>query len=62
MPLAAHGHWQGAALRLDAAWGDPEGSTPLVRAQGEAPVATLAEAEALGESTARQLRALGARV
>ena len=62
MPLAAHGHWQGTALRLDAAWGDPEGSAPLVRAQGEAPVATLAEAEALGESTARQLRALGARV
>jgi len=62
MPLAAHGHWQGAALRLDAAWGDPEGSAPLVRAQGEASVATLAEAEALGESTARQLRALGARV
>lgn len=60
MPLAAHGHWQGAALRLDAAWGDPEGRVPLVRAQAQAPVATLTEAEALGEAVAAQLRAGGA--
>ncbi len=60
MPLAAHGHWQGATLRLDAAWGDPEGRVPLVRAQAQAPVATLTEAEALGEAVAAQLRAGGA--
>jgi hydroxymethylbilane synthase len=60
MPLAAHGHWLGATLRLDAAWGDPEGRVPLVRAQAQAPVATLTEAEALGEAVAAQLRAGGA--
>ncbi len=64
MPLAAHGTWQGTALRLDAAWGDPEGPvrghTALVRAQAQVAVATLAEAEALGEAVAAQLRAGGA--
>ncbi|MBO9679446.1 MAG: hydroxymethylbilane synthase [Acidovorax sp.] len=64
MPLAAHGTWQGATLRLDAAWGDPEGParghTALVRAQAQAPISTLAEAEALGEAVAAQLRAGGA--
>lgn len=61
MPLAAHARWNGAALHLDAAWGDPEGRTPLVRAQGQDNAATLERAEALGASVAKQLRANGAR-
>jgi len=60
MPLAAHGQWQGGTLHLDAAWGDPEGRTALVRAQAQAAVATLAQAEALGDTVAAQLRAGGA--
>jgi hydroxymethylbilane synthase len=60
MPLAAHGQWQGHQLRLDAAWGDIEGRLPLVRVHGQATVTTLAEAEALGEAVAAQLRAGGA--
>ena len=60
MPLAAHGQWQGRTLHLDAAWGDPEGRTALVRAQAQAAVATLAQAEALGDAVAAQLRAGGA--
>ncbi|ODU58458.1 MAG: hydroxymethylbilane synthase [Comamonadaceae bacterium SCN 68-20] len=60
MPLAAHGQWQGCTLHLDAAWGDPEGRTALVRAQAQAAVATLAQAEALGDAVAAQLRAGGA--
>ncbi len=60
MPLAAHGQWQGSTLHLDAAWGDPEGRTALVRAQAQAGVATLAQAEALGDAVAAQLRAGGA--
>ncbi len=60
MPLAAHGQWQGSTLHLDAAWGDPEGRTALVRAQAQAAVATLAQAEALGDAVAAQLRAGGA--
>ncbi len=60
MPLAAHGQWQGSTLHLDAACGDPEGRTALVRAQAQAAVATLAQAEALGDAVAAQLRAGGA--
>ena len=60
MPLAAHGQWQGGTLHLDAAWGDPEGRTALVRTQAQAAVATLAQAEALGDAVAAQLRAGGA--
>ena len=62
MPLAAHGMLSGdGTLRLDAAWGDPEGRAPLVRAQAHGPVGTLAQAEALGNAVAGQLRAGGAR-
>lgn len=61
MPLAAHGTLRGNVLQLDAAWGDPEGQSPLVRAHASAAVNTLAEAEALGEDIARSLRAGGAR-
>jgi hypothetical protein len=38
MPLAAHARWQAdGALRIDAAWGDPEGNAPLVKVQALAP-------------------------
>lgn len=62
MPLAAHGTLAAdGTLQLDAAWGDPEGHAPLVRAQARAPVGTLAQAEALGEAVSARLRAGGAR-
>ncbi len=61
MPLAAHGQWSGGTLQLDAAWGDVTEPLPLVRAQGQAPVATLAQAEALGLQVAERLCAAGAR-
>lgn len=57
MPLAAYAHWQGNTLQLDAAWGDPEGQLPLARAQGQAPVADVHAAHALGEQVARDLQA-----
>jgi hydroxymethylbilane synthase len=60
MPLAAHAVLEGGALRLQAAWGDPQGSTVLVRAQAQTTVLDLASAEALGLDVARQLRAGGA--
>ena len=61
MPLAAHGTLNDGVLQLDAAWGDTEGQTPLVHARASAPVATLAQAEALGANIAERLRAGGAR-
>ncbi|BEU95984.1 hydroxymethylbilane synthase [Acidovorax sp. DW039] len=61
MPLAAHGHLEGTTLHLDAAWGDPEGQAPLVRASASAHVTTLAEADALGLAIAQRLRDAGAR-
>jgi hydroxymethylbilane synthase len=61
MPLAAHARWQlGGALRIDAAWGDPEGAAALVRVHSVADVADFVQAGALGESAARMLRAAGA--
>lgn len=61
MPLAAHAQWQAdGTLRLDAAWGDPEGWKPLVRASAAAPVARADDAEALGADVSAQLRAGGA--
>ncbi len=52
-------------MLLQAAWGDPASIesghiTPLVHAQKTAPVRTFAEAEALGEAVAAELRAGGA--
>ena len=61
MPLAAHGRLVDGVLHLDAAWGDPDGRTPLVRASSSAQVATLAQADALGTDIAARLRAGGAR-
>ena len=61
MPLAAHARWQGdGALRIDAAWGDPEGNAPLVRVHAEAQAADFAQAGVLGEDAAALLRAAGA--
>lgn len=61
MPLAAHARWQpDGALRIDAAWGDPEGRAALVRVQAEAAVAELAQADALGQRAAGLLRDAGA--
>ncbi|CAB5705260.1 Porphobilinogen deaminase [Delftia tsuruhatensis] len=61
MPLAAHGTFDGALLRLDAAWGDPEGRLPLVRVHGSATVTDFASADALGQHVASLLQAAGAR-
>lgn len=60
MPLAAHAVLEGGQLHIDAAWGDPEQRTPLVRARASGPAATLDEADALGQAVAAQLRAQGA--
>ncbi|WP_269759356.1 hydroxymethylbilane synthase [Variovorax sp. E3] len=61
MPLAAHARWQAdGALRIDAAWGDPEGKAPLVKVHALAPAGDFAQADALGEHAAALLRAAGA--
>jgi len=61
MPLAAHAVLHGVVLDLHAAWGNPDNTqAPLVRAHSQGEVATLEDAEALGLSAARQLRAQGA--
>ncbi len=60
MPLAAYARLEGAVLHLDAAWGDPQGRTPLVRASGSSHAITLEQANHLGEGVAAQLRAGGA--
>jgi len=61
MPLAAHARWQAdGALRIDAAWGDPEGNVPLVKVHALAQAGDFAEADALGQHAAALLRAAGA--
>ncbi len=60
MPLAAHASFSGEYLQLAAAWGDPEGSGPLVRAMDAAAVADIEQAAVLGTGIAAQLRAGGA--
>jgi hydroxymethylbilane synthase len=60
MPLAAHAELKGDRLQIRAAWGDPQETAPLVRAQAEGAVRSLPDAEALGESVARHLRQQGA--
>ena len=63
MPLAAYAHWDTAgpdSLRLDAAWGDPEGLQRVVRVSETTPVQDLRQAEALGQRVADALRAAGA--
>lgn len=61
MPLAAHAVLDGGTLKLSAAWGDPEGVAPLLRAEGSAEVGDSAQAEALGMRVAADLRSQGAR-
>ncbi|HEY0201701.1 MAG TPA: hydroxymethylbilane synthase, partial [Burkholderiaceae bacterium] len=61
MPLAAHAHFgPDGALRLRAAWGDPDRPGLLVRADAQARVTTEPEAQALGERVAQTLRDGGA--
>lgn len=61
MPLAAHARWQAdGALRIDAAWGDPEGNAPLVRVHAEAEAVDFVQTGVLGERAAALLRAAGA--
>ncbi|MGK6309349.1 hydroxymethylbilane synthase [Variovorax sp. DT-64] len=61
MPLAAHARWQeDGLLRIDAAWGDPEGAAQLVRVHAQAEVTDPAQAVALGDGAARLLREAGA--
>ena len=60
MPLAAHAVLEGGVLELQAAWGDPQGSTTLVRAQAQTRALDLPSAERLGLEVAAQLRAGGA--
>jgi len=61
MPLAAFATFSGEYLQLNAAWGDPEATTPLLRARSAGPAADLAAAAALGTDVAQRLRAAGAR-
>lgn len=61
LPLAAHAHWQGATLCLNAALGHAEVHTsPLLRARVAADVSDVAAALDLGRQAAERLRALGA--
>ena len=60
MPLAAHATLDNGVLHLRAAWGDPEGSSSLVTAQGQEAADDLQAAEALGLSVAQALRQAGA--
>ena len=61
MPLAAHATWEGELLRIDVALGHAqELARPLLRTRLRAPVAGEAEAAALGERAAAQLRTEGA--
>ena len=61
MPLAAHARRQAdGTLRIDAAWGDPEGDAPLVRVHALAEAGDFAGADALGQRAAGLLRDAGA--
>ncbi|WP_447779879.1 hydroxymethylbilane synthase [Variovorax boronicumulans] len=61
MPLAAHARRQAdGTLRIDAAWGDPEGDAPLVRVHAQAEAGDFATADALGQHAASLLRDAGA--
>ncbi|MBI3348532.1 MAG: hydroxymethylbilane synthase [Burkholderiales bacterium] len=61
LPLAAHAHWQGSTLCLDAALGHAEEHRlPLLRSSVAAAVSDVAAARALGQQAATRLRDLGA--
>jgi len=55
MPLAAYATVDGAQLQIRAAWGDADGRHPLVTAQAQGLVRSLADATALGEQVAQAL-------
>jgi hydroxymethylbilane synthase len=57
MPLAAHAVFSGDVLKINAAWGDPEGQMPLVQTQALASVSDTAAAVRLGEQVAAALQA-----
>ena len=66
MPLAAHAVWEGAQLRLHAAWGEPEeekssASSDLVTANLSHTASDIEAATAMGEQVAVKLLAGGAR-
>ena len=66
MPLAAHAVWDGAQLRLNAAWGEPEEEktlplNSLVVAETLQKVSDLNGASQMGEQVAAKLLASGAR-
>lgn len=56
MPLAAHAVFNGDALCIDAAWGDPDGHFPLVHTRAHATVLDTASAVQLGEQVAASLQ------
>ncbi|MGQ3051264.1 MAG: hydroxymethylbilane synthase [Roseateles sp.] len=61
LPLAAHAHWEGATLCLDAAIGHAEiHASPLLRASVTADVGDVTAAQSLGQQAATCLRELGA--
>jgi hydroxymethylbilane synthase len=61
MPLAAHAHWQGDTLQLDAALGHADDAArPLLRASVRAVVGDDAASRALGREAVSQLQAQGA--
>ena len=62
VPLAAYATLEGDTLFIRAAWGDPDGKLPLVRAEQHAVVTTLAQADAVGLAIAQALQAAGAQV
>jgi hydroxymethylbilane synthase len=57
MPLAAHAVFAGDILKINAAWGDPDGRMPLVQTQAMAPVSDTEAAVRLGEKVAAALQA-----
>jgi hydroxymethylbilane synthase len=69
MPLAAHAVWDGAQLRLNAAWGEPEeDKTSAADEMSDLVIASLSHAAngieaatAMGEQVAAKLLAGGAR-
>jgi hydroxymethylbilane synthase len=66
MPLAAHAVWDGAQLRLNAAWGEPEeetspNSNDLIIANTSLAANNIETATAMGEQVAAKLLAGGAR-
>jgi hydroxymethylbilane synthase len=60
MPLAAHATIEDGVLKLQAAWGDPQGPATLVTAAAQIDTDGLQAAEALGLKVAQALRDGGA--